>query len=101
MKNISKLALLVLILLQISGHSPKYIWPDIVDWDEAHPLPLITEYKFGWPIPSIMVKHIQGCTTPGHLETNFISWGFVYDVVFCLVFLNILERWWPINNEVH
>lgn len=92
MKNIIKFAIILWMLLQVGGHSSKTIWPsEEIDWDIAHPLPVITKYKFGWPVPAIMIDHIQGCTTALYLETEYVVWGFVYDVFWLFIVIKILD----------
>jgi hypothetical protein len=97
MKNISKSIIIIFLLLQIGGHRVKSEY----FLDESHGLDFYRgrhEYKFGWPMPYILVAHIESCTTSIYLETDFIALGLVYDFIWLLIAINILEKWWPVNE---
>ena len=101
MKNISKLMILLLILLQIAGHPVKSEYFLDVLHSEAFNSEIYRgrhEYKFGWPVPFILVAHVESCTTSIYLETDYIAMGFVYDVIWLAIALNILEKYWPITR---
>lgn len=93
MKNISKLAIILGLLLQVAGHPIKSDWDLVAIPFEDHPPPLRTEYKFMWPVPAIFIASVEGCTTSIHVESNILAWAVLYDIIFWLVVFYILERW--------
>ena len=97
-KNITKLAIILGLLLQVGGHPVKH---EMVGWDycteEGHPFDFVG-YRFGWPIPLIRVGQIWGCLSTPNQWVD-VDWGVLpWDISFWLVVLNILERWWPIDG---
>ncbi|MHA2052711.1 MAG: hypothetical protein ACW99F_03840 [Candidatus Hodarchaeales archaeon] len=97
MKNISKLLILITIILQVSVYPVKSEY----FLDESHNFEIYKgrhEYKLGFPIPFVLATHIESCTTSIYLETDFIALGLVYDFIWLLIAINILEKWWPVND---
>ena len=98
MKNISKFFILLGLFLQIGGHPVKY---EVVGWDycteEGHAF-YYNGYRFCWPVPAILVDQIWGCLSTPNQWIGFDGWALIYDAIFWVLFIGILERWWPVEK---
>lgn len=98
MRTISKWAILFFILLTILGH-PRVTKE--VGWDycteEGHPFTLIV-FKFGWPIPGIIVNQIWGCLTIPNQWVEYSLPGVIGTAIFWNVVFWILEVYWPTDD---
>ena len=101
MRNIIKLAIIVGILLQLGGHP---VESKVVGWDycirDGHQF-LYKGYKFGFPIPVVIVGQIWGCTTIPNQWVEY-SWpGLIGTTIFWITVFWILESYWPTNKCAH
>lgn len=98
MKSITKLAMVIGILLQISGHP---VEKKTVGWDycvepDGHPF-IFYGYKYGWPAPFILVGEIWGCLTTPNRWISFDGMGLIISLLAWAAWLSILEGFWPVG----
>lgn len=99
-KNITKLAILVGLLLQVCGHP---VEEEEVGWDwcveGGHPF-IFMGYKFGWPIPIIHIGEIWGCLSTPHRDMSVDPGGLIGTALFWLVVIKIFETYWPVEEVI-
>jgi len=95
MMRATKCILILCVVLNLVGHP---IESKIIGWDycieEGHPFWLYI-FKFGWPIPGVIVNQIWGCLSTPNQWVEF-SWpGLIGTTVFWITVFWILESYWP------
>lgn len=97
MKNITKLAILVGLFLQLGGHP---VQVEEWGWDYCtevgHPFTFYG-YKFGWPVPVIQVGQVWGCLTTPNQWASFMVGGLLFSTLFWATVIWVLESYWPIE----
>lgn len=96
MKRITRWMIFAFLVLQVLAYGTE---TKIIGWDycteEEHPFILIV-FKFGFPIPGIIVNQIWGClSTPNQWVE--LSWpGIIGTTIFWITVFWILESYWPV-----
>ena len=95
MMRATKYILIICVVLNFLGHP---IESKVIGWDycteEGHPF-WFNVFKFGWPIPVIIVNQIWGCLSTPNQWVEF-SWpGIIGTTVFWIVAIWIIDTFWP------
>ena len=96
MRIINKWMVFAVLALQFIGHPME---SKIIGWDYCievgHPFWFYC-FKFGWPIPGVIVNQIWGCLSTPNQWVEF-SWpGLIGTIVFWITVFWILESYWPV-----
>ena len=104
MKNITKLAIVVGLLLQISDPLLTGGGREIGrgECGGGHPMD-IYGYNYGWPAPFILVEEAWSCITPPTcsrwIGVDVVA--FIISLVAWVAWLNIIEGFWPVVEGGH
>ena len=100
MKDVTKLAIVVGLLLQIG---PFLTGGKVVGRGECgggHPMD-IYGYNYGWPAPYFLLKEAFSCVTPVTVSRWMAVDGmaFFISLVAWVTWLSIIERFWPVVEK--
>ena len=95
MMRATKYILIVCVVLNFIGHPVKSRVVYLGDFmEEGHPF-TYEDFKFGWPIPIVMITRIWGCLSIASLIIE-VSWpGFIGSLLFWIVAIWIIDTFWP------
>lgn len=98
MMRATKYILIVCVVLNFLGHP---IVTKTVGWDycteEGHPF-VLWVWKFGFPIPGVVVNQRWGCLSTPYQWVE-LSWpGLIGTLVFWIVAIWIIDTYWPTDG---